>query len=78
MISSATNSPITPAPIATMFALLCSLVSLAETVSEQSAQRIPGTLLAQMETPIPVVQMRIPFSHSPSATAFAAGFTKSG
>ena len=36
-----------------------------------SAQRIPFTLLAAMETPIPVVQITMPLSHSPAATARA-------
>mgnify|MGYP007025243840 CR=1 FL=1 len=49
----------------------CSLVSLAEMVSEHTEHRMPRILLAAMEIPIPVVQIRIPRSHSPDATAFA-------
>ena len=50
----------------------------AESGSEQSAQRIPGTLLAAMEIPIPVVHTTIPKSHSPLATASAAFMANSG
>ena len=70
--------PTIPAPIASMFASLCSLVSLADTVSAQSAHRIPLTLLATMEIPIPVVQITMPLSHFPDATASAAARPKSG
>ena len=47
-------------------------VILAEKVSLHNAQRIPFTLLAAIEIPIPVPQITIPRSHLPSATAFAA------
>jgi len=57
--------------MASTLASLCSLVIFAERVSQQRAQRIPGTLFAAMLMPIPVVQITMPFSHVPSATAFA-------
>jgi hypothetical protein len=40
----------------------------AVTASPQSAARTPGTLLAAMETPVPVQHHTIPNSHSPLAT----------
>ena len=39
---------------------------------------MPGTLLAAMLTPMPVVQMTTPLSHVPSATARAAFSAKTG
>ena len=55
-----------------------SLTILADNVSLQSAQRTPFTLFAEIEIPIPVVQITIPFSHSPLATASAAALPNSG
>ena len=45
---------------------------------QQSAQRIPFTLLAEMLIPIPVVQITMPFSQVPSATALAAACPNTG
>ena len=61
-----------------LLASLCSLVRRADVVSEQRAHLIPLTLLATIEIPIPVVQMTIPLSHSPLATASAAALPNSG
>ena len=77
-ISSASISPVTPAPIAIMLVSLCSRVRRADITSDSSAQRMPLTLLAVMDTPMPVVQTTMPRSHSPEATALAAGPAKSG
>ena len=67
-----------PAPMASMLASLCSRVRRASTVSAQWAQRMPWTLLAAMEMPMPVVQMTMPRGQSPAATARAAASPKSG
>ena len=75
---SARLGPTIPAPSARTFALLCSLVSFADTVSAQSAQRMPFTLFAAMEIPIHVVQITIPLSHVPDATAFATACPNAG
>jgi ABC-type dipeptide/oligopeptide/nickel transport system ATPase component len=77
-MSFASSLPTIRAPNAITFALLCSFVAAAEKQSEQRAQRIPGTLFAEMEIPIPVPQIMIPHSHSPEATAFAAARPYSG
>jgi len=77
-ISSASISPVTAAPRAIMLVSLCSRVSLADMGLSSSAQRMPLTLLAVMDTPMPVVQQTMPRSHSPLATACAAGPAKSG
>ncbi len=63
--------PTMPPPMARTFASLCSLVICAVSVSAHNAQRIPLILFAVMEIPMPVVQITIPFSHSPPATASA-------
>jgi len=39
---------------------------------------MPFTLFAVMEMPMPVVQMTMPLSHSPEATASAAALPKTG
>ena len=44
----------------------------------QSAARIPSYRFAAMEIPIPVPQIRIPFSHSPLKIAFATALPYSG
>jgi len=49
-------------------------VALALKTSWQSAQRMPLNLFAVMLMPIPVPQMRMPFSHSPESMAFATFF----
>ena len=56
-MSSARFSPIMPPPMASTLASLCSRVILADNVSEHSAHRTPGTLLAAMLMPMPVVQI---------------------
>ena len=48
-------------------------VYLAEYASWQCAQRIPFTLFAAIDIPIPVLQIKMPRSHAPLATASAAG-----
>ena len=67
----ASPGPTTLPPSASTFASLCSLVACAQKQSVHYAARIPGTLLAAIEIPIPVPQIRIPFSHSPSTMACA-------
>ena len=52
-----------------MFASLWRRVISADRQSPHRAQRMPLTLLAAMEMPMPVVQMTMPRSHSPEATA---------
>ena len=73
-IFKASPGPTTLAPIASIFASLCSLVACALNVSCQRAALIPLTLLAVIEIPIPVPHIRIPFSHSPDTIAFATFF----
>jgi len=68
-MSFASSVPTILAPNAMMFALLCSFVSLADTGSLTTAARTPFTLLAAMEIPIPVPQIKTPASTSPLATA---------
>ena len=46
--------------------------------SATSAARTPGTLLAAMLMPMPLVQISRPNSARPAATACAAGWAKSG
>ena len=77
-ILSASPGPMTLAPIANIFASLCSLVACAEKQSWQSAALIPFILFAEIDIPIPVPQMMIPLSHSPEATAFAAACPYTG
>ena len=77
-ISRARFLPTTPAPRAMTLVSLWSRVILADQVSWSRAQRTPLTLLAAMEAPMPVVQRTMPFSHSPLATAWAAGAIMSG
>ena len=67
-----------PAPMASILASLCRRVISAERESAHRAQRMPFTLLAVMEMPMPVVQMTMPLSHRPSATASAAALPKTG
>ena len=67
-----------PAPIASILALLWRRVNSADRGSAHRAQRIPFTLLAVMEMPMPVVQMTIPFSQAPEATASAAALPNTG
>ena len=47
-------------------------------MSLQSAARIPLILFAVIEIPIPVPQIKIPFSTFPSLTAFATAFAYTG
>ena len=61
------DEPITLAPMQSTFALLCTLVILAEKVSEQRAALIPRCLFAHIDIPIPVPQIRIPKAVSSSA-----------
>jgi hypothetical protein len=61
-----------------MFELLCRRVYFAEKWSLQTAARMPLTLLAASDIPIPVPQTKIPIWFSPSATLFATGKAISG
>lgn len=70
-ISMARPGPTTRSPMASMLASLCRRVYLAEYVSEQTAQRMPGTLFAASEMPMPVPQSTMPASYWPLATASA-------
>ena len=67
-----------PAPMASILALLWRRVISALSGSLHSAQRMPLTLLAAMEMPMPVVQMTMPRSHSPLWTLRAAASPKMG
>ena len=62
-IFTASPGPTTLAPIAKILASLCCLVASAEKQSEHKAARIPFTLFAAIEIPIPVPQIIIPLSH---------------
>ena len=64
--------------MASMLASLCRRVISALYTSPHRAHRTPRTLLAAMEMPMPVEQITMPRSHSPRATARAAGSAKSG
>ena len=66
----AVSIPITRAPNAITFALLCSFAILAVYGSLHTTARIPFTLLAASEIPAPVPHIAIPCSTSPLATAF--------
>ena len=77
-MQSAILFPMSPPPMASMLASLCRRVISAERGSLHRAQRMPFTLLAEMEMPMPVVQITIPRSHAPEATASAAARPKSG
>ena len=66
------------APIAKTFASLCSLLKRTLYISEHRAALIPLCLFAAMEIPIPVPQIKIPRSASPSIILFAALSAKSG
>ena len=70
MILSASPGPTTRAPIVRILASLCSLVISAEKQSEQSAARMPFTLFATIETPIPVPQLNSLRPQSSPAPAF--------
>ena len=61
-----------------MLASLWSRVIFAVNRSVQWAARMPRTLLAAMLMPIPVPQMRIPFSAFPEITAFASSSAMRG
>ena len=77
-IFKARPGPTTRPPKARMLALLCSLVACAQKQSVHNAARTPLTLFAVIEIPMPVPQIRIPNSHSPSATACATFLPYSG
>ena len=65
-------------PIDITFASLCSFANLAVSSDQQRAHRTPLILLAAIASPFPLPPSTIPRSHKPSATASAAGRTKSG
>ena len=75
-------SPSTLAPMARMLASLCSRVAWAEKQSEHRAARMPFTLFAVMEMPMPVPQIIIPsvalpgghgLGHSAAVNGIVAG-----
>src|ERR1700722_16636377 len=70
-IDLATSGPITREPIVMICALFDRAARCAEYVSWVSAARMPGTLLAEMQTPMPVPQTRIARSYLPDKTPFA-------
>jgi DNA (cytosine-5)-methyltransferase 1 len=74
------NSPATQRgrDFAIILASLWKRVYFAQYTSWQCAQRIPGTLFATIDTPMPEEHTTIPLSHSPLATASAASTAKSG
>ena len=59
-------------------ALLCCLVASAQKQSVQRAARIPRNLLAVIDMPIPVPQIKIPISHSPDKIALHTFFAYTG
>lgn len=67
----ANSVPITRAPMVMIWALLESAARSAEYVSWVSAARMPGTLLAEMQTPMPVPQTRMVRSYLPSVISIA-------
>src|SRR6266481_2419958 len=77
-IFSARSSEIRRSPIESTFASLCCRESRADSSFQQSAQRTPCTLFATIASPLPEPPKTIPRSHSPRATASAAGRMKSG
>lgn len=69
--SSLSLLPMVNAPKYAIFASLLNLARLAEYISDMSAEYAPLTLLAAIDTPMPVPQINMPLSKSPQATASA-------
>ena len=65
-------------PIATTFALLCSLPSFAVSILQASAARTPYTLFAAICSPLPDPPRTIPSDVGSLAAATAAGIQKTG
>ena len=61
-----------------MLASLCRRASSAVAASWTSAARMPGTLLAAMEMPMPVEQMRTPSLAEPPTTSAATARAYTG
>ena len=74
----ASSMPVTRAPRDIMLASLWARHISALKQSDSSAQRIPLILLAARDMPMPVPQIRMPFSYFPSATPRAARAAYSG
>ena len=72
-IFSARSSGIRRSPIESTFASLWCRESWADSLFQQSAQRTPWTLFATIASPLPEPPKTMPRSHSPRATASAAG-----
>ena len=70
------SSGISRSPIESTFASLCWRESRALSSFQQSAHRTPRTLFAAIASPLPEPPKTIPRSHSPRATASAAGLNK--
>ncbi|TNV70843.1 hypothetical protein FGO68_gene15535 [Halteria grandinella] len=65
-------------PTAMIFALLCSRASLAVSMLQTSAARMPFTLFAAICSPLPEPPKTIPRDSGFLATASAQGMQKSG
>src|SRR5438876_101298 len=74
----ARSSGIRRSPMERTFASLCCRERRADSSFQQSAQRTPCTLFATIASPLPEPPKTIPRSHSPRATASAAGRMKRG
>ena len=61
------------AGIQMIFASLCKRASLASSVSQHNAARMPACLFAVMATPLPLPQIKIPQAALPCSTAFEQG-----
>ena len=68
-ISLATDTEVSRRPIASTFASFQRRAPLAVSASVHRAARTPWTLLAAIDTPVPVVQQTTPSSALPSVTA---------
>jgi hypothetical protein len=72
------STPMTRPPRHSTLRLSCSTPWCAEYVSWAIAARMPRTLFAATEAPIPEPQTRIPRSATPSRIAYARRLAKSG
>jgi len=61
-----------------MFALLCERPRRADSTFQHSAQRMPLKRFAVIASPLPEPPSTMPRSHSPRATASAAGQMNTG
>ena len=76
--ASATSTVVTRAPMARMFASLCSRPRRATSGVAACTQRMPRILLATIASPVPLPPRTMPRSYSPRATARATGAITSG